>query len=82
MKEPIAIIGIGCRFPQANSVKAFWQLLHDGVDAITPMPSDRRQLYPFSCFDDAALETINGQWGGFLNGIEQFDAEFFGISPS
>jgi acyl transferase domain-containing protein len=82
MKEPIAIIGIGCRFPQANSVKAFWQLLHDGVDAITPMPSDRRQLYPFSCFDDAALETINGQWGGFLNGIDQFDADFFGVSPS
>ncbi|WP_434684075.1 beta-ketoacyl synthase N-terminal-like domain-containing protein [Pseudanabaena minima] len=82
MKEPIAIIGIGCRFPQANSVKAFWQLLRDGVDAIAPMPSDRRQLYPFNSFDDAALEAINGRWGGFLDGIDQFDAEFFGISPS
>ena len=82
MKEPIAIIGIGCRFPQANSVKAFWQLLRDGVDAITLMPSDRRQLYPFSCFDDAELEAINGNWGGFVDGVDQFDAEFFGISPS
>ena len=82
MKEPIAIIGIGCRFPHANGVQAFWQLLRDGVDAIAPMPSDRRQLYPFSSFDDDALEAINGNWGGFLDGVDQFDADFFGFSPS
>ncbi len=82
MKEPIAIIGIGCRFPQANGVEAFWQLLRDGVDAIAPMPSDRRQLYPFNNFDDAALEEINARWGGFLDGVDQFDADFFDIAPS
>ncbi|MCY7285254.1 MAG: hypothetical protein LH679_17865, partial [Cyanobacteria bacterium CAN_BIN43] len=39
--EPIAIIGIGCRFPGANNPEAFWQLLRNGVDAITEVPSDR-----------------------------------------
>ena len=81
-KELIAIIGIGCRFPQANGVEAFWQLLRDGVDAIASMPSDRRQLYPFSSLDDTGLEAINANWGGFLDGVDQFDAGFFGISPS
>ena len=43
--EPIAIIGIGCRFPGgAKSPAAFWQLLRDGVDAITPMPDERWAL--------------------------------------
>jgi acyl transferase domain-containing protein len=80
--EAIAIIGIGCRFPQADGVEAFWQLLRDGVDAIAPMPSDRRKLYPFSCIDDAGLESINANWGGFLNEVDQFDANFFGISAN
>lgn len=82
MNEPIAIIGIGCQFPRANGVEAFWELLRDGVDAIAPMPSDRRQLYPFSNFDEAALEAINANWGGFLDGVDRFDANFFGIDPS
>jgi 3-oxoacyl-(acyl-carrier-protein) synthase/thioesterase domain-containing protein/acyl carrier protein len=81
MKEPIAIIGIGCRFPRANGVEAFWELLRDGVDAISTMPSDRRQLYPFNRFDDHALDAINANWGGFLDGVDRFDADFFGISP-
>ncbi len=81
MNEPIAIIGIGCRFPRASGVEAFWELLRDGVDAIAPMPSDRRQLYPFNNFDDAALEVINANWGGFLDSVDQFDANFFDIDP-
>src|SRR5579864_8545862 len=39
--EPIAIVGIGCRFPGARDPEAFWRLLHDGIDAITEVPADR-----------------------------------------
>jgi len=45
--EPIAIIGIGCRFPGANDPAAFWQLLRDGVDAIREVPADRFDQHAF-----------------------------------
>jgi acyl transferase domain-containing protein/thioesterase domain-containing protein len=82
IREPIAIIGIGCRFPLADSPQSLWELLCEGGDAIASMPSDRRQLYPFSQIDDAKLEALQAKWGGFLDGIDQFDASFFGIAPS
>jgi phthiocerol/phenolphthiocerol synthesis type-I polyketide synthase C len=71
--EPIAIIGIGCRFPGADGPAAFWRLLSDGVDAVTEVPPDR--------WDVDAAETTTTRWGGFLDQVDQFDAQFFGISP-
>src|SRR2546428_12815925 len=53
-REPIAIIGIGCRFPGgADSPEKFWRLLCDGVDAITPIPVDRWHVPAFSDPDPA-----------------------------
>ena len=79
---PIAVIGIGCRFPgDANSPEAFWQLLANGVDAIRPIPPDRWNLDAY--YDPAAGmpgKTNLGR-GGFVEQIDQFDAGFFGISP-
>ena len=75
-REPIAIIGIGCRFPKANSPEAFWHLLRDGVDAITEMPPSRWDLNP----DTEQLDKTNTRWGGFLEQVDQFDPKFFGIS--
>jgi acyl transferase domain-containing protein len=78
--EPIAIIGIGCRFPGAQDPEAFWQLLRDGVDAITEIPSDRWDINAF--YDEAVTPgKINTRWGGFLEQVDGFDAGFFGISP-
>ncbi len=77
--EPIAIIGIGCRFPGANGPKAFWNLLKDGVDAISERPADYRRNQGYSeqiCSTDAKMS-----WGGYLDSVDEFDAEFFGISP-
>ncbi|SIO25198.1 amino acid adenylation domain-containing protein [Singulisphaera sp. GP187] len=74
--EPIAIIGVGCRFPGADGPEAFWKLLSDGVDAISAVPADRWET-----------ATGNGSskgvppWGGFLDQVDRFDADFFGISP-
>ncbi|MCC5623981.1 type I polyketide synthase, partial [Nostoc sp. CHAB 5715] len=81
-KEPIAIIGIGCRFPGgANNPEAFWNLLRDGVDTITEVPEERWNLRTFYDPDRQKPGKIYTRWGGFVEGIDQFDAEFFGISP-
>ncbi|CAJ1498968.1 SDR family NAD(P)-dependent oxidoreductase [[Mycobacterium] kokjensenii] len=79
--EPIAVIGLGCRFPgDINSPDAFWQFLLDGGNAVSEVPADR-----WAPFDDGSPETGNAiarttRWGSFLNDIAAFDAEFFDIS--
>ncbi|MCY7285478.1 MAG: polyketide synthase, partial [Cyanobacteria bacterium CAN_BIN43] len=79
--EPIAIIGIGCRFPGANNPEAFWQLLRNGVDAITEVPSDRWDNARFYDPDPTQPNKTNQRWGGFLEQVDQFDPQFFGIAP-
>jgi acyl transferase domain-containing protein/aryl carrier-like protein len=80
--EPIAIIGIGCRFPGgANSPDAFWKMLCDGVDAITEIPPDRWNIKLFFESEQGAPGKTYAKWGGFIDGIDRFDAGFFGISP-
>jgi acyl transferase domain-containing protein/ubiquinone/menaquinone biosynthesis C-methylase UbiE/acyl carrier protein len=79
--EPIAIIGIGCRFPGgADDPAKFWRLLTDGVDAIREVPEDRWRVRAFYDPDPAKPGKTYTRWGGFINGIDQFDAQFFGMS--
>jgi acyl transferase domain-containing protein len=79
--EPIAIIGMGCRFPGASDLQAFWQLMCNGVDAITEVPTDRFDVQAFYHPQPATPGKIMSRWGGFLDQIDHFDAAFFGISP-
>lgn len=80
--EPIAIVGIGCRFPgQANSPEAFWQLLRNGIDAITEVPADRWNVESVYDPDKTKPGKTHSRWGGFIEKIDKFDAQFFGISP-
>jgi acyl transferase domain-containing protein/acyl carrier protein len=79
--EPIAIIGIGCRFPGANSPEAFWQLLRNGVDAISEVPPDRWDIDAFYAPEPATPGKMNTRYGGFLERVDGFDPDFFGISP-
>ncbi len=79
--EPVAIIGLACRFPGANNAGAFWQLLRDGVDAITEVPAERWDIDAFYNADRATLGKMNTRWGGFLDQVDQFEPHFFGISP-
>src|SRR6202158_5506673 len=79
--EPIAIVGIGCRFPGAKDPLGFWQLLRDGVDAITEVPTERFSLDTFYDPDPQAPGKMSTRWGGFLEQVDQFDPHFFGISP-
>jgi acyl transferase domain-containing protein/acyl-CoA synthetase (AMP-forming)/AMP-acid ligase II/acyl carrier protein len=79
--DPIAIIGIGCRFPGADGPAAFWRLLRDGVDAITEVPTDRWAVDDYFSEDATKPGTMNTRRGGFLNDVDRFDRAFFGISP-
>ena len=79
--EPIAIVGIGCRFPGADGPAAFWQLLSSGADATSPVPADRWDADAFYDPDPAAPGTAVTRRGGFLRHVDQFDHRFFGISP-
>ncbi|WP_253830908.1 type I polyketide synthase [Prauserella aidingensis] len=77
--EPIAIVGMACRFPGgADTPEQLWELLRAGGDAIGPFPADRG-------WDAAMLHGENGlshtREGGFLHDVPEFDAELFGISP-
>jgi acyl transferase domain-containing protein len=79
--EPVAIIGIGCRFPGAKGPQAFWQLLVDGVDAITEVPASRFDINAFYHPTPRAAGKISSRFGGFIADVENFDAGFFAISP-
>jgi len=79
--EPIAIIGMGCRFPGASGPKAFWKLLCEGNDAIREIPPDRWDANDFYSPESPLKGKMNTKWGGFLDQIDGFDPSFFGITP-
>ncbi len=74
--EPIAVVGMGCRFPGGgNGTEAFWQALDEGVDAIREIPPSRWSPEAIPGDRPAA------RWAALLDDIEKFDAAFFEISP-
>jgi pimaricinolide synthase PimS1 len=81
--EPIAIVGMACRYPGgASSPQALWELLRDGIDAISSFPEDRGwDLERIYDPDPDVAGTCNSREGGFLDDVAGFDADFFGISP-
>ncbi len=80
-EEPIAIVGIGCRFPGGDSPAAFWSMLRDGVDAVTEVPASRWNAARIFDADASQAGKTNSRWGGFLGEVDRFDPLFFGISP-
>jgi acyl transferase domain-containing protein/SAM-dependent methyltransferase len=80
--EPIAVVGVGCRFPGgAVDPDAFWQLLCTGTDAITEIPADRWDANAYYDADPGVPGKLATRWGGFLEHVDRFDPHFFGISP-
>jgi len=79
---PIAIVGMGCRFPGgANSPEAYWKLLAAGVDAVKPIPKERWNVDALYDANQDAAGKIYTTAGGFLEDVAGFDAAFFDISP-
>src|SRR5262245_22177132 len=80
-REPIAVIGLGCRFPGAENPDAFWKLLHEGVDAVAEVPPDRWDVNAYYDPDPDAPGKMYTRRSGFLGPVDKFDAGFFGIAP-
>ncbi|MCY3647461.1 MAG: SDR family NAD(P)-dependent oxidoreductase [Chloroflexi bacterium] len=79
--EPIAIVGMACRFPGANDLDSFWKLLEEGGNAITENVPGAVGGRMGTLFGDAELPNEACRFGAFVDDIEQFDAAFFRISP-
>lgn len=79
--EPIAMIGVGCRFPGASNPEAFWRMIRDGVAGIREVPASRWDINSYYDRDRTTPGKANTRWGGFLEDIDRFDPQFFGIAP-
>src|SRR5262245_34840226 len=81
-QAPIAVIGMGCRFPGgADDPAKFWTLLSEGRDAIRDVPRDRWDIDSYFDPDPDAPGRMSVRNGGFLDRVDGFDAPFFGITP-
>ena len=80
--EPIAIVGMSCRLPGgADDADGYWRLLRDGVDAVREVPKSR---WDADAYYDPQPDTPGkayGRWGAFLDQVDRFDPQFFGIAP-
>ena len=79
--EPIAITGMACRLPGADDLESFWLLLRDGVDAVGEVPADRWDVEALFDPDPDAPGKTYSRHGAFLDEVDQFDPNFFGIAP-
>ncbi|HEU0191862.1 MAG TPA: type I polyketide synthase, partial [Mycobacterium sp.] len=80
--EPIALVGIGCRFPgEVMNPEGYWDFLAGGGDGISEIPPDRWDADAYYDPDQFAPGKMSSKWGGFVSDVAGFDADFFGISP-
>jgi len=79
--EPLALVGISCRFAGAEDVEAFLRLLQFGGDGIRETPPDRWNVDELYDPKPEAPGKTTTRWGGYLTNVDQFDAAFFGITP-
>ena len=79
--EPVAVIGMSGRFPMSEDLDAFWENLLTGKDCISEIPKSRWDWEALWGDPKTEENKTNIKWGGFIEGIEEFDSLFFGISP-
>jgi acyl transferase domain-containing protein/acyl-CoA synthetase (AMP-forming)/AMP-acid ligase II/acyl carrier protein/NADP-dependent 3-hydroxy acid dehydrogenase YdfG len=80
-EDDIAIIGMGCIFPQANDISEFWQLLMEGRDCVTEVPNDRYNINHYYEKDGTAFNRTISKWGSFIEN-HYFDPGFFNLTES
>jgi len=79
--DAVAVVSMACRFPGADDPQALWRLLTAGADLVSDAPDGRWDTEALHDPDPDALGRAYSLRGGFLDGIDRFDAEFFGIPP-
>lgn len=77
----VAIIGIAGRFPGADNVDELWEIIKNNRDAISEIPEERWDWKKYYGKTGEALDKTKAKWGGFINNIDQFDADYFNINP-
>ncbi|MEM1225048.1 MAG: SDR family NAD(P)-dependent oxidoreductase [Planctomycetota bacterium] len=79
--EPIAVVGMGCRFPGAPDLDAYWSLIREGTDGTSDIPAERFDVDPIYDPDGIQAGKMSVRRAGLVDGIDLFDPQFFGISP-
>jgi acyl transferase domain-containing protein/enoyl-CoA hydratase/carnithine racemase/acyl carrier protein len=79
--DPIAIIGLSGRYPEAIDLDAYWRHLRDGKDCITEVPRERWDWQAYFSADRSKSGHHYSKWGGFIAGVDEFDPLLFNISP-
>lgn len=79
--DAIAIIGLAGRYPRSATLEAFWDNLKAGADCISEIPADRWELEGFFDPQPGVPGRSYSKWGGFIDGVADFDPKFFNISP-
>ena len=81
-REPLALVGIGCRFPGGvRDAASFWNLMASRKSGVTEVPPDRWDAERFYSPDPLSTERMVTKWGGFVDQLKSFDATFWGLSP-
>src|SRR4051794_8701499 len=81
LAEPIAIIGMACRFPGAPNLRAYWRLIEEGRSGVREVPPDRWDANEFYDANGETPGKMSVRWAAFIDGHDQFDPQFFGITP-
>jgi 3-oxoacyl-(acyl-carrier-protein) synthase/NADP-dependent 3-hydroxy acid dehydrogenase YdfG/acyl carrier protein len=82
LTEEIAIVGVDGRFPHADNLQEFWQHLSQGKNLVSEAPADRYTLKAAEIYENLEMAGEGQEiYGGFMTGMENFDAGFFKISP-
>jgi acyl transferase domain-containing protein/enoyl-CoA hydratase/carnithine racemase/aryl carrier-like protein len=81
VNEPIAIVGLSGRYPGSPDLGAFWRNLRDGRDCIVEVPRERWDWQAYYSEDRRREGAHFSKWGGFIDGVHEFDPRFFNIAP-
>ena len=79
--EPIAIVGLSGRYPESRDLESFWRNLRDGRDCIVEVPAARWDWREHYSADRSREGAHYSKWGGFIEGVDEFDPRFFNIAP-
>ncbi|TDR44820.1 acyl transferase domain-containing protein, partial [Tahibacter aquaticus] len=81
LAEPIAIVGLSGRYPESPDIAAYWNNLRDGKDCIVEVPAERWDWREHFSADRSEGGRHYSRWGGFIDGVDEFDPQFFNIAP-
>ena len=79
--DPLVIVGYSCHLPGARDAEAFWNNLREGKESLTRIPAERWDWRAYDGDPKTTADKTNVHWGGFIDGVFEFDPLFFNISP-